>query len=252
MLAGDGDDRTWCGPASDTIEPGAGADTSNGGAGDDIFVIREGALARGTETIDGGDGTDTALFLIDRPEGVKCAKGTASSVRLSKRALIRLRGVEQVLFDYRPCSGVAAGAGVKFERLRAEGARAYALVPPKPRLAAKTTRRAVTATVRLSAPTLLALEVSVRSGRRTVDARAARARCLQEGRQAVRRQAHAGRPATARPRWRGHRPRHHRGHARRAPPERHGARPAALKNRPGCGLPHPGRASFGSYNGATA
>ena len=75
VLAGDGDDRTSCGPASDTIEPGAGADTSNGGAGDDIFVIREGALARGTETIDGGDGNDTALFLIDRPEGVKCAQG---------------------------------------------------------------------------------------------------------------------------------------------------------------------------------
>ena len=73
-----------------------------------------------------------------------------------------------MLFDYLPCSGVAAGAGVKFERLRAEGARAYPLVPPKPRLAAQTTRRAVTATVRVGAPTLLALEVSVRSGRRTV------------------------------------------------------------------------------------
>ena len=169
VLAGDGDDRTWCGPAADTLEPGAGADTSNGGAGDDIFVIREGALARGTETIDGGDGNDTALFLIDRPEGVKCRKGTATSVRLSRRALIRLRGVEQVLFDYRPCSGVAAGARVKFERLRAEGARAYALVPPKPRLSARTTRRAVTATVRVGAATLLALEVSVRSGRRTVE-----------------------------------------------------------------------------------
>ena len=101
------------------VRPGLGHDRARRGRGHVqrrrvATTSSSSARARsrsGTETIDGGDGNDTALFLIDRPEGVKCAKGTATSVRLSKRALIRLRGVEQVLFDYRPCSGVAAGAG---------------------------------------------------------------------------------------------------------------------------------------------
>jgi hypothetical protein len=165
VLAGDGNDNVVCGGGPDTIEPGPGADIANGGAGDDVLVVRAGALARGTEILDGGPGADTALFLIDRPEGVKCKKGTASSVRTSRRALFRLRNVETVLFNYEPCAGSAAG--VALGRLRPDNARTPALVAPKPRLKAKVTRRAVTATVRVGAATTLAVEATVKAGKLT-------------------------------------------------------------------------------------
>ncbi|MDA0161269.1 hypothetical protein OM076_13410 [Solirubrobacter ginsenosidimutans] len=132
--AGNGDDAVTCGPAPDSLLGGRGADRLRAGAGDDLVIIHRSDLLLGTEQVDGGDGNDTALFLYERPPGVRCSKGTTSIVRLSRRAAFRLRSIEKVLFAYRPCSAPRIVA-VKPPRADAPPIPAPTPgKPPKPRL----------------------------------------------------------------------------------------------------------------------
>ncbi len=102
VTAGNGNDRVTCGPYNDVIVGGKGADRLDGGAGNDIFVAGRADLKSGTERINGGDGIDTAIFSFNRPRGLSCSRAKRS-VRLSRRAVFSMRGIERVRFNDKLC-----------------------------------------------------------------------------------------------------------------------------------------------------
>jgi cysteine-rich repeat protein len=63
LEGGDGDDHLEGGPGNDTLIGGPGLDSISGGDGDDRLVVNPGDVPPGkTETLDGGNGFDTAVF----------------------------------------------------------------------------------------------------------------------------------------------------------------------------------------------
>jgi von Willebrand factor type A domain len=162
VQAGDGNDGAVCASAADTLVGGPGTDRLAGREGDDLFILAKPDLKSGTEQLDGGAGNDTALFLFERPKGVKCKQNTTATVPLG-RGTVRLAGIERVLFAYRACNAPRLPS-VSLGRLRATGAKPPSLVPPRPAVRASATRRAVNATVRVGAATAVLVSTTVRSG----------------------------------------------------------------------------------------
>src|SRR5664279_5619675 len=103
--------------------------------------------SNGTERLYGGAGNDTALFLFERPKGVKCVRHTTTKVPLG-HGTVRLVGIERVLFAYRGCDAPRLPS-VSLGRLRPNGAEPPPLVPPLPTVRASATKSAVEATVRV-------------------------------------------------------------------------------------------------------
>jgi hypothetical protein len=155
--AGDGADTVTCGPSGDTLVGGPAADRLNGGDGDDLFIIRAADVKNGTERLDGGNGNDTALFLVERPKGVTCK---SRQVPMGK-GTVALTGVERLLFDYRACNAPrlphpALGA------LRSKRAKAPSLVPPKPSVKVSVTRKGLSVHVRVKSATAILVVTTVR------------------------------------------------------------------------------------------
>ena len=84
-----------------TIVGGTEADRLAGGSGNDIFLVGEKDLVKGTETVNGGKGKDRIEFPFKRPRGLRCRGET---VRFSKgKADWVVRSVERIRFKGRGC-----------------------------------------------------------------------------------------------------------------------------------------------------
>jgi hypothetical protein len=148
--AGDGADTATCGASADTLVGGPAADRLSGGDGDDLFIVGAADVKSGAETLDGGNGTDTALFLFERPKGVAC-----KSTRVpAGKGRVALAGVERLLFDYRACNAPRMPKP-KLGALRSKHGKAPSLVPPKPKVKASATRKALNVRVRVSGATAI-------------------------------------------------------------------------------------------------
>jgi hypothetical protein len=74
---GDGDDNLNGGSNNDTITGGFGLDTQAGEGGNDVFLIFPGDVPAGaTEKINGGSGSDTAIFILFDLFGVPAPVGS--------------------------------------------------------------------------------------------------------------------------------------------------------------------------------
>ena len=156
-VGGDGADTVTCAATADTLVGGPAADRQAGGDGDDLFIVGAGDVKRGTETLDGGNGTDTALFLFERPKGVTCK----STKLKAGKGTVALVGVERLLFGYRACNAPRLPKP-KLGALRSKGAKAPSLVPPKPKVKASATRKALRVRVRVSGATAILVTATVR------------------------------------------------------------------------------------------
>jgi hypothetical protein len=165
VTAGAGRDGVRCSRRDDTLDGGPGTDRLRGRAGDDIFVVARGDLRRGVERLVGGKGRDRAVFLFDRPRGTRCANGTAARVPLGGRARFRLRGIERVSFEHRPCAVDPPEDALP--RLHGTGIEPTP-APPTPTVrAVARSPREVVATVQVDDPTSMMVSGTVRvRGRR--------------------------------------------------------------------------------------
>jgi hypothetical protein len=167
VSGGAGNDTVTCGAAADAIAGGRGADRAAAGAGDDVFIVSRADARRGIERLDGGEGSDRALFLFPKPRGTRCRNETTSRIRVGKRGRVRLSGVERVEFNYAPCSARA----IRPPRLTSLGSRGgsatQSVQPPKPRLRI-VSRRPLRITVRVSRATSVVVVARLTVGNQSV------------------------------------------------------------------------------------
>jgi hypothetical protein len=165
VSAGTEKDTVACGAASDAIRPGAGADRVRAGAGDDVLIVGRRDVRRGTERLNGGAGFDRALFLFRRPRGTRCDGDTLPALRMSRRSGVLLAGIEQVQFQYSPCSAPP----VRAPNLNTTAALSQSRRPPKPRLRiGKVGRRSVRVRVGVTRATSVMVSGQLSLGRKRV------------------------------------------------------------------------------------